>query len=157
VHCEFPELRRFFQNQELWVARSWQRCNANMHVLCAWCCRDGQPAYLGEREPLENPAPTHGLCVRHKEQLLEALPSTSFPDAELLIVVRRNDTALGEHLQQSFAALPRVKVIVDRRVGDRRSAQCPVPDERRRRRTRRIRQGTLFSLGGYTFVRFTPK
>ena len=83
--------------------------------------------------------------------------SRSFPDAELLIVVRRNDTALYEHLQRSFASVPGVKVIMDRRVGDRRSARGSVTDERRRVRTRRIRQGTVSPDGGYTVVRFTPK
>lgn len=84
-------------------------------------------------------------------------PSRSFPDAELVIVVRRNDTALYEHLQRAFAGVARVKVIVDRGVGDRRSSQWPVPDERRRMRMRRIRQGTLSPFGGYTVERFTPK
>jgi len=128
-----------------------------MYVICAWCRLEGKPGDLGHREPLDNPVSTHGVCAPHKEQLLESLPSRSFPDAELLIVVRRNDTALYEFLQRSFACLPRVKVIVDRRADDRRSAQCPVPDERRRLRRRRIRQGTLSPLGGYTVVRFTPK
>jgi len=129
-----------------------------MKVFCAWCCRDGRPGYLGEREPLENPEPTHGVCAHHKAQLLESLPSRSFPDAELLIVVRRNNTVLYEHLKRSFAAVSRVKVIVDRRVTDRRAAPCQISDERRHVRTgRRIRQGTISSLGGFMIVRFTPK
>jgi hypothetical protein len=49
-----------------------------------------------------------------------------------------------------------VKVIMERRAGDRRAAQYPVTDERRHRRARRIRQGEVSSLG-YTVVRFTPK
>jgi hypothetical protein len=109
------------------------------------------------REPLENPAPTHGVCGTHKERLLESIPSRSFPDAELLIVVRRNGT-LYQSLQRSFAGAPRVRVIVERRVGDRRSVMRPVADERRHVRTRRrVRHGTISSLGGFTIVRFTPK
>lgn len=127
-----------------------------MQVFCAWCNRDGKPSYLGEREPLENMEPTHGVCVSHKEKLLESFPSRSFPCVELLIVVRRNGT-LFEHLEQSFAGVPGVKVIVDRRGSERRSATSPVADERRRVRTRRIRQGTMSSLGGFTLVRFTPR
>jgi hypothetical protein len=50
-----------------------------MKILCAWCCREGQPGYLGELEPLENPQATHGICAQHKIQLLESLPSRSFP------------------------------------------------------------------------------
>jgi len=141
---------------EIEVARHWQRCILMMLVFCAWCERDGKPGYLGEREPLENPAPTHGVCASHKEQLLESFPSRSFPDAELLIVVHRNDTALYEYLQRLFADLSSVKVLVDRRVDDRRSAPRSVADEGRYVRTR-IRQGRISPLGGYTIVRFTPK
>ena len=139
------------------MARHSQRCITTMEVLCAWCRLEGKPGYLGERESLEDLGPTHGVCANHKEQLLESLPSRSFPAAELLIVVRRNDVTLYENLQRSFVRLSRVEVLMDRRGGDRRSAQSPVPDERRRVRTRRIRQGTISSVGGYTVVRFTPK
>jgi len=118
-----------------------------MRIFCAWCCRDGQPGYLGEREPLDNPEPTHGICARHTAQLLEALPSRSFPDAELLIVVRRDNTVLYEQLRRWFAAKSRVKVIVDRRL----------VDERGHERTRRIRTGTISALGDFTIVRFTPR
>jgi len=40
-----------------------------------------------------------------------------------------------------------VKVIMERRAGDRRAAQYPVADERRLVRRRRIRQGEVASLG----------
>lgn len=116
-----------------------------MRVLCAWCCREGQPGYLGEREPLDNPEPTHGVCPSHKVELLESLPSRSFPEAEVLIVVRPGDTMRYKSLKRLFALMPRVKVIVDRRV-------CDMP---RPERTRRIRLGTL--LDGFTIVRFTPR
>ena len=118
-----------------------------MQILCAWCCHDGEPGYLGEREPLDDPAATHGICARHRVQLLESLPSRSFPDAEMLIVVPRDNIVLYEQLTQRFAAKPSVKVIVDRRISD----------ERRHERTRRIRVGTISALGDYTIVRFTPK
>jgi len=127
-----------------------------MQVFCAWCCRDGRVGYLGEREPLENPEPTHGVCEHHKAQLLESLPSRSFPDARLLIVVRRNDTALYARLQQSFADVSGAWVIVDRRISDRRSASSRESDERRYLRTRRIRHAQISSLG-FAVVRFTPK
>lgn len=65
------------------VARPSQPIVIAMRILCAWCCRDGQPGYLGEREPLDNPEPTHGVCARHLVQLLESLPSRSFPDANI--------------------------------------------------------------------------
>lgn len=128
-----------------------------MQILCAWCCRDGQPGYLGEREPLEDSEPTHGICARHTRQLLECLPSRSFPDAEMLIVVRRNNTVLYEYLKRSFTTKSRVMVIVDRRVSDRRTAPGQGSDERRHARTRRIREGEISPLGDFTIVWFTPK
>ena len=63
-----------------------------MKVVCAWCEQDGKPGYLGEREPSEDPATTHGICSGHRKQVLEGLASPSFPDAETLIVVRPNNT-----------------------------------------------------------------
>ena len=132
-----------------------------MRVLCAWCCRDGQSGYLGEREPLDDPQPTHGVCTRHKTELLESLPSRSFPDADLLIVVRRDNVELYEKFKRVFAAVSRVKVILDRRVADRRVVADRGPvlglDERRRARRRRIRQNGISALGGFTIVRFTPR
>ena len=121
-----------------------------MKAICAWCESEGRPSDLGEREPFYNPATTHCICAYHQRRLLELLPSKSFPDAEVLIVVRPNDTALHDHLQRAFAGTRAVKVIMERRAGDRRAAQAPVADERR------IRQGQVSSLG-YTVVRFTPK
>ena len=93
--------------------------------------------------------------LRHLDQLLKDLPSRSFPDLATLIVVRTNDTALFESLQGLFTGVPDVKVIVDRRTDDRRSAQDPVRDDRRRVSTRRLRQGR--TVGGCTVVRFTPR
>src|SRR6266566_5050454 len=85
-----------------------------MHLLCAWCRQEGKPGYLGMFEPLEDPGLTHGICADHKEQLLESMPSRSFPDAELLIVVHRNNITLYEHLQRWVAGAPAVKVLLDR-------------------------------------------
>ena len=126
-----------------------------MKVVCAWCLLEGRPGDLGEREPLEDPTVTHSICARHVDQLLEDLPSRSFPDVAVLIVVRPNDTALLESLQGLFTGVPDVKVIVDRRTDDRRSAEDPVSDDRRRVSTRRLRQGR--TVGGCTVVRFTPR
>ena len=36
-----------------------------MRVLCAWCVRDGRPAFLREKLPLEDLSETHGLCADH--------------------------------------------------------------------------------------------
>jgi hypothetical protein len=116
-----------------------------MKVVRAACQREGKSSYLGEREPYDNPATTHGICSRHQEQALEALPSQSFPDAEMLIVVRPNDTELYHYLLRRFAGVRGVTVILERR-----RTKEPVRNERR------IRQGTD-SLLGYTVVRFKLK
>ena len=126
-----------------------------MKVICSLCEREGKPGYLGEREPLDNPEVTHGLCSPHTEQLPESIPSRSFPDAELLIVVRPNDTELYEYLQRSFAGVHHVKVIVERRGGDRRREQGLVTLDLRQQ-PRRIRRGKVSPLG-YTVVRFKRK
>jgi len=128
-----------------------------MRILCAWCCREGLPGYMGEREPFDNPEPTHGICAYHQAQFLESLPSRSFPDAELLVVVHENNTALYEYLKQSLAAMTRVKVILDRRVSNRRAAPGQGSAERRYVRTRRLQEGTISPLGDFTILRFTPK
>ena len=139
------------------MARPSQLSLVEMKVLCAWCCREGQPGDLGEREPLDNPLPTHGICAHHKAQFLESLPSRSFPDAELVIVVRRDSPALYDRLKWSFAGLPRVRVILDRRVSDRRAAPSKGSGERRYMRTRRVREGAPSPLGDFVIVRFTPR
>jgi len=141
------------------VASPWHGLRSlvwSMRILCAWCSREGQPDYLGEREPFDNPEPTHGICDRHRAELLEALPSQSFPDAELLIVVHRGNPPLYEHLARMLAGVARVTVIVDRRVADRRAAPLQGPRERRLLSTRRLREGENPASGDLTLVRFTP-
>ncbi len=130
---------------ESWVAQSWQGRFIEMKVVCAACEREGKPSYLGEREPYDNPATTHGICSRHQQQALEALPSQSFPDAEMLIVVRPNDIDLYHYLLRRFASVPWVRVILERRR-----------TKERVRNERRIRQGRVSALG-YTVVRFKRK
>lgn len=47
-----------------------------MKVLCARCLKAGKPALIGEREPLDDPTETHGICPDHRlevEEELEAL------------------------------------------------------------------------------------
>lgn len=78
----------------------------------------------------------------------------SFPDAEMLIVVRPDDTSLYEYLRRRLAGVKGVKVIAERRQADRRGEQRPVGE--RRHQDRRIRQGKIFALG-YTLFRFKRK
>ena len=136
------------------MARSWQLLCATMKVVCAWCERRGGAGDLGERAPFDNRGITHGLCLRHAAQLLESLPSRSFPDVRVLIVVPENDTALYDYLQRRCAGVRCVKVIRERRAGDRRRKPCFVTDDLRHQ-TRRIREGKVSPLG-YVVVRFKP-
>jgi hypothetical protein len=122
-----------------------------MRVVCSSCVREGRSGYLGDKEPLDDPTPTHSICGRHQEQLLETLPSLSFPGVDMLIVVHSKDVALYEHLRRALAGVRGVNVIMDRRRGDRRRKEAEVSGERRRDR-RRIRRG--ISLPGCTLVRF---
>src|SRR5258705_10486670 len=96
-----------------------------MKAICAWCECEGRPGDLGEREPFYNPATTHCICADHQKRLLELLPSKSFPDAEVLIVVRPNDTALHDHLQRAFAGICGVKVIMEPTGGGSPSGAVP--------------------------------
>ena len=123
-----------------------------MRVTCAWCQREGQPASLGEQAPLDDPAETHGICRRHTLELLNRLPSRSFPGVRLLLVVSSRESGLYEHLQRELAGVSGVKVMLERRRGERRLAPQSVPDEQRRIE-RRLRQGEV-SVLGYTVIRF---
>ncbi|HEY3245344.1 MAG TPA: hypothetical protein VGM03_18540 [Phycisphaerae bacterium] len=123
-----------------------------MRVICASCRVEGRSGDLGEKAPFDDPTETHGYCARHAAQLLASLPSLSFPDVEMLLVVRRHDPILFEYLQRRLVGVRGVKVILERRQGDRRrEARPPVKD--RRRLQRRLRHGQMSSLG-YTSVRF---
>jgi hypothetical protein len=41
-----------------------------MKIVCAWCERDGKPSLLGEKEPLDDPLPTHSVCPTHLLELI---------------------------------------------------------------------------------------
>jgi hypothetical protein len=123
-----------------------------MKVMCAWCEREGEPASLGERAPLDDPAETHGICRRHTLDLLDRLPSSSFPGVRLLLVVSPQESALYEHLQRELAGVSGVRVMLERRQGDRRHEPHDVSEEHRRAE-RRLRQGEVSGLG-YTVIRF---
>lgn len=123
-----------------------------MRISCAWCQSEGQPASLGERAPLDDPAETHGICRRHTQELVNRLPSRSFPGVRLLLVVSPSEEALYEHLQRELAGVSGVKVILERRQADRRAREGDKPEERRQIE-RRVRQGEV-SAFGYTVIRF---
>src|SRR5438132_6712167 len=63
--------------------RNYRR--STMNAACPSCRSDDQPG--------EDPSPTQGVCSRHQEQLLESLPSVSFPEVEFLMVRSEEHTS----------------------------------------------------------------
>jgi hypothetical protein len=126
---------------------------ATLRAFCAWCQREGGPAFLGEREPLDDDSETHGVCRRHLRSILAVLPSQSFPDITYLFVVKPDETTLYDYLESAFLGVRGVKVILDRRQGERRTAHGRAAHDRRRTERRQPR-GTPYALG-YTTVRFS--
>ena len=123
-----------------------------MQVICAWCQLEGRSGVLGQREPLEDPSETHGICERHQQAVLATLPSRSCPSLERLYIVSARDPALYEHMVRLFQGVAGVAVIVDRRQSERRRVSMPTTIEHRREE-RRVRHPERSSLG-YSVVRF---
>jgi hypothetical protein len=65
------------------------------------------------------------------------------------LIVARNQPGLFSYLQQNFAGDADVRVIMDRRVGERRRTAVTVEHDRRRssRRTRTIASDKLDAIG----------
>jgi hypothetical protein len=38
-------------------------------LRCAWCLEEGKSAVVREKEPLDDPEETHGVCPEHKALL----------------------------------------------------------------------------------------
>ena len=121
-------------------------------VMCAWCEQEGRPASLGERAPLEDRSKTHGICRRHAIDLLNRLPSRSFPGVRLLLVVSQEQKALYDFLERELNGVSGVRVMMERRRSDRRIEPKTVPADKRRAE-RRVREGEVYALG-YTVIRF---
>ncbi len=107
---------------------------------------------MGEREPLDDPRETHGVCDRHQQELLATLPALSFPGLELLVVIALRESALYDYLRPLLTGVKGVQVMFERRRNDRRRQGRAVLSDRRQR-DRRVRRGQASALG-YTLVRF---
>ncbi len=121
-----------------------------MKGWCAWCLKEGREGFLGEREPFEDPSPTHGICERHSRELL-AQVGGSAQILDTLLVVRPGDFALYELLALLVKELPYIGVIFDRRTGERRRTSRPLTLERRKS-DRRERPAAPNALG-YAIVK----
>jgi hypothetical protein len=103
--------------------------------ICAWC-----DTRMGEVPPLEDERATHGICPRCMEGVLQELRRPTLepvPPYQWLVVVARSDEGLLRHLRVALERLPHVRLVVDRRRGERRGAIRGVDHERRRRERRR--------------------
>lgn len=65
----------------------------SVRVLCAWCVRDGKPAFLREKLPLDDLSETHGLCEDHFTSLSRSVKQVVTPQVWLLS--RLNDLSWG--------------------------------------------------------------
>jgi len=120
-------------------------------ALCSWCQAEGSPAFLGEREPLDNPADTFGVCARHLAEVLTAPRSRPSANAQLLIVVAIGDRSLYEYLSRGLARVDGVHVLLERRQSERRGPSRSVSWDRRQADRRQLR-GVVQSMG-CTFIR----
>jgi hypothetical protein len=78
-----------------------------MVTVCAWCQR-----YMGSREPLHDPAVSHGICSGCVER-------NPLDDAPVLVVSRDRVEAIPV-LQSLLRGAPEIAIVVDRRAGSRR-------------------------------------
>jgi hypothetical protein len=52
-----------------------------MKLICAWCQQEGVPAFLCEVEPVDDPTETHGICARHRFEVLQELDTAQASSA----------------------------------------------------------------------------
>lgn len=138
------------------VARSPHLVGARLNAVCAWCEHDSRGETRAQRLVPPDDRPTHGICPRHEQEILASVPSRSFPGVEILIVVEPGEPELYRQLARATRGLPGVAVILDRRMGPRRSAGSAVAPPRERRHGDRRRRRPIASGPGYTVVRLGP-
>ena len=78
-----------------------------MVTVCAWCRR-----YMGSKEPLANPAVSHGICD-------PCLERESMGEAPVLVVSRDRVEAIPV-LESLLRGAPEIAIVVDRRGVERR-------------------------------------
>lgn len=78
-----------------------------MVTVCAWCQK-----YMGSKEPLYDPAVSHGICS-------DCMERDSLDDAPVLVVSRGRAEAIPM-LQSLLRGAPEIAIVVDRRASERR-------------------------------------
>ena len=96
-----------------------------MISVCAWCQK-----YMGPKEPISDSAVTHGICdTCALRQQIGEMPT--------LVIAKERANTLPV-LQALLTGTPAIRVVVDRREGDRRHLAEMAEAERRARADRRL-------------------
>ena len=97
-----------------------------MVTICAWCQR-----FMGMKEPVDEATVSHGICsVCAERQRMGEVPT---------VVISRNKAGTLPILEGLLRGTPEIRVVVDRRQGERRRwpAGTDAPAGRRTMRDRR--------------------
>jgi len=78
-----------------------------MVTVCAWCQK-----YMGSKEPLHDPAVSHGICS-------DCIERETRDEAPVLVVSRGRAEAIPM-LQSLLRGAPEIAIVVDRRASERR-------------------------------------
>jgi hypothetical protein len=88
---------------------------------------------MGVVLPLEDGRLSHGLCGRCSDRVSRE----TRPRVRAVIVVHRARPLLYEYLRLAFEGVPHVRVVLDRRLSERRRARGQSAAEQRNRARRR--------------------
>lgn len=95
-----------------------------MITVCAWCRK-----FMGTKEPLADPVVTHGICATcAQRQHIGKMPT---------VVVARERADMLPLLEALLTGTPEIRVVVERREGERRRSGTAADLERRARNDRR--------------------
>jgi len=103
-----------------------------MVTVCAWCQK-----YMGTKDPLDNPTVTHGICSTCAlRQQLGVMPT--------LVISKEHAEALPV-FQGLLTGVPEIRVVVDRRQGERRlePSDGQQPEQRRTNERRQKKRTSL--------------
>ena len=100
-----------------------------MVTVCAWCRK-----FMGTKEPLADPVVTHGICPTCAlRQQMRTMPT---------LVIARERAEVLPLLQALLTGIPEIRVVVERRSGERRRSRNPDGSERRSQNDRRQGRST---------------
>lgn len=100
-----------------------------MITVCAWCRK-----FMGTKEPLADPVVTHGICPTCAlRQQIGTMPT---------LVIARERAEVLPLLQALVTGIPEIRVVVERRDGERRRSRWADGSERRSQNDRRLGRST---------------